>query len=180
MEIPSEKDLVTVGRLMRPHGFRGEIKCAPQTHDLNRCEKLSTVYACLNSGTVRLEVESARVAGNLWLIKFKGRDSSESVRELVNADICIPMEERIPAPEGMYYFSDLEGFSIIGESGSVIGQVLSVEELPSVNAFRFIYNGREILAPWIKECVGEIDGERRTVNVSETFLRELFERRVGC
>ncbi len=180
METPTEKDLVTVGHLMRPHGFRGEIKCAPQTHDLNRCQKLSTVYARSSSETVRLEVESARVAGNLWLLKFKGRDSSESVRALVNADICVPMEERIPAPEGMYYFSDLEGFSVIGEGGSVIGQVLSVEELPSVNAFRFIYNGKEILAPWVKGCVGEIDGCRRTVNVSETFLRELFERSVGC
>lgn len=180
MEIAAEKDLVVVGHLMRPHGFRGEIKCAPETHDKSRCRKLSTVYANIASESLPLEVESARVAGDIWLLKFKGYDSLEAVRSLVNADICIPLEERIPAPEGMYYFSDLEGFSVIGDSGTVIGTVLSVERLPSVNAFRFTYKGSEVLAPWIKECVGEIDSGNRTVNISEKFLDELFGRRVGC
>ena len=179
MENVHAKDLVVVGHLMRTHGFKGEIKCAPQTHDLNRCKKFTTVFALIKASTLALEVESARVANDIWILKFKGYDSSEAVQNLVNADIGVPMKERIPAPEGKYYFSDLEGFSIIGDSGSVIGSVLSVEQLPSVNAFRFTYKGSEILAPWIKECVGEIDSEKRTVQMSEAFLAKLFDMRVG-
>ena len=179
MENVHAKDLVVVGHLMRTHGFKGEIKCAPQTHDLNRCKKFTTVFALIKASTLALEVESARVANDIWILKFKGYDSSEAVQNLVNADIGVPMEERIPAPEGKYYFSDLEGFSIIGDSGSVIGSVLSVEQFPSVNAFRFTYKGSEILAPWIKECVGEIDSEKRTVQISEAFLAKLFDMRVG-
>lgn len=179
MENVHAKDLVVVGHLMRTHGFKGEIKCAPQTHDLNRCKKFTTVFALINASTLALEVESARVANDIWILKFKGYDSSEAVQNLVNADIGVPMKERIPAPEGKYYFSDLEGFSIIGDSGSVIGSVLSVEQLPSVNAFRFTYKGSKILAPWIKECVGEIDSEKRTVQISEAFLAKLFDMRVG-
>ena len=179
MENVHAKDLVVVGHLMRTHGFKGEIKCAPQTQDLNRCKKFTTVFALIKASTLALEVESARVANDIWILKFKGYDSSEAVQNLVNADIGVPMKERIPAPEGKYYFSDLEGFSIIGDSGSVIGSVLSVEQLPSVNAFRFTYKGSEILAPWIKECVGEIDSEKRTVQISEAFLAKLFDMRVG-
>ena len=179
MENANANDQVVVGHLMRTHGFKGEIKCAPQTHDLNRCKKFTTVYALVDKTNIPLEVESARVANDIWILKFKGYDSSEAVQSLVNADISVPMEERIPAPEGKYYFSDLEGFSVIGDSGSVIGSVLSVEQLPSVNAFRFTYKGSEILAPWIQECVGEIDSEKRTVQISEAFLAKLFDMRVG-
>ena len=179
MENVHAKDLVVVGHLMRTHGFKGEIKCAPQTHDLNRCKKFTTVYELIKASTLALEVESARVANDIWILKFKGYDSSEAVQNLVNADIGVPMKERIPAPEGKYYFSDLEGFSIIGDSGSVIGSVLSVEQLPRVNAFRFTYKGSEILDPWLKERVGEIDSEKRTVQISEAFLAKLFDMRVG-
>ena len=88
------------------------------------------------------------------------------------------MRERIPAPAGQYYFSDLEGFSIIGDAGQEIGKVLSVEQLPSVNAFRFTYKGSEILAPWINECVREIDENGKKVRISEEFLAKLFDMRV--
>ena len=178
MDNANEKDLVVVGHLMRPHGFKGEIKCNPQTHDISRCKKFTTVFALSADSTVPLEVEKARVAGDLWLLKFKGYDSPESLRPFVNADIGVPMDERIPAPEGKYYFSDLEGFSVIGDSGEEIGKVLSVEALPSVNAFRFAYKGSERLAPWIEACVREIDSGNRTVRISEAFLEKLFSMRV--
>ncbi len=179
MEHANEKDLVVVGRLMKPHGFKGEIKCAPETHDLSRCNRFTTVLARTANGTVSLEVQEARVAHDLWLLRFKGYDSPESLRPLVNADLCVPMCERIPAPEGKYYFSDLEGFSVIGDDLSEIGKVLSVEELPSVNAFRFAYKGSEILAPWIDACVLNIDTEHRSVRISEAFLQKLFAMRVS-
>lgn len=172
------KDLVVIGHLMRPHGFKGEIKCAPQTHDLQRCKRLATVYALVPKAVLPIEVENVRLAGNIWIFKFKGYDSSESLKELVNADIGVPMSERIPAPAGQYYFSDLEGFSIIGDAGQEIGKVLSVESLPSVNAFRFTYKGSEILAPWINECVREIDENGKKVRISEEFLAKLFDMRV--
>ncbi|MCI5600671.1 MAG: ribosome maturation factor RimM [Hallerella porci] len=178
MENAIDKDLVVVGHLMRTHGFKGEIKCAPQTHDIKRCQKLTTVYALCSKDTLPLKVENARIAGDLWILKFQGYDSPASLKSLVNADICVPMSERIPAPEGKYYFSDLEGYSVIGDADQEIAKVLSVEVLPSVNAFRFTYKGSEILAPWIKECVGEINSEKRTVKISEVFLQKLFEMRV--
>lgn len=178
MENANEKELVVVGHLMKPHGFKGEIKCAPQTHDIARCQKFTTVYVTSASSVVPLEVESARIAHDIWLLRFKGYDFPESLKPLVNLDICVPMDERIPAPKGTYYFSDLEGFSVIGDSENEIGKVLSVEALPSVNAFRFVYKGSEILAPWIKECVFSIDSEKRTVRISEAFLEKFFAMRV--
>lgn len=178
MESINAKDLVVVGHLMKPHGFGGEIKCAPQTHDIKRCQKLTTVYAIISNEVIDLVIEKARIADKFWLLKFKGYDSPEALRSLVNADISVPFAERIPAPEGKFYFSDLEGFDVIGDDGAKIGTVLSVEELPSVNAFRFTYKGREVLAPWIKECVGTIDQEKRTVPISEAFLDKLFSMRV--
>lgn len=169
------EEKVTIGQLMRPHGLGGQIKCKPLTHDIKRCEKLTRVFAVKDGNETDLSMEKASVAGGFWLLKFKGYDTVEAVSPFVNADLCVPLSERIPAPAGEYYASDFEGFDAIGESGTVIGKISSVQTLPSVNVFVLNYRGREVFAPWIDACVGAIDMEKKTVRISETFLDNLID-----
>lgn len=169
------EEKITIGQLMRPHGLRGQIKCKPLTHDIKRCEKLTRVFAVKDGNETELSVESASVGGGLWLLKFKGYDTVESVAALVNADLCVPLSERIPAPAGEYYASDFEGFDAIGDAGNVIGKISSVQTFPSVNAFVLNYRGREVFAPWIDACVGAIDMEKKTICISDKFLDNLID-----
>jgi len=164
------EEFVTIGRLMRPHGVRGQIKCMPETHDASRHSKLTRVFAIQGDKSTELILEKSSLAGSIWLLKFVGYDSPESIAPFVNAEIAVPFSERIPAPEGEYYFSDLVGFDAINSKGEVFAKVLSVESLPTVNAFCIRYQGKEIYAPWIDDCIGVIDTEKHTVQMSESYL----------
>jgi 16S rRNA processing protein RimM len=168
------EELVTIGRLMRPHGVRGQIKCMPETHDLSRHSKLRRVYASQNGKMTELLIEKSALMDSIWLLKFEGYDTPESVAPYVNAELSIPISERLPAPEGEFYFSDLVDFDVIDSAGKTFAKVLSVESLPTVNAFRIRYHGKEIFAPWIDDCVGEIDTIKRTVQISEAYLAHMF------
>lgn len=170
-----QNNYVIIGRLMRPHGLRGDIKCAPHTHDLLRHRKLKSVdLACADGSRKTLQVERSSLHGDIWHLKFAGYDTPEKAQELVNAEVQVAEADRIQPPPGQFYFSDLEGLTAVDENGQKVGTVLSVEELPSVNAFVIRIRGREVYAPWIDNCIGPIDLEARTVQVNLEYLGELL------
>ena len=168
-----QQEYITVCQLMRTHGVKGYIKAMPLTHDLTRHESLKAVRLKKTNGEVLdLELEDSKLANTIWLLKFKGYDSPESIAHFVNGDLMIPKSERLPLPEGQYYFDDLEGFRVHTEDGRDIGEVVSVEELPTVDAFdikfdpqyQTEFSSKRILAPWIDDCILEIvDGDRYIV-----------------
>jgi 16S rRNA processing protein RimM len=116
------------------------------------------------------KVVHASPHGPLWHLRIEGFESPESAATLNNALVLIPSQERLPAPKGEYYSSDLEGLTVVDDSGKVRGKVISVIELPSINSLELRINGIEVIAPWIDSCVGHIDLDARTVLIHIDFL----------
>lgn len=176
------EDYITVCQLMRAHGVKGYIKAMPLTHDITRHESLKNVLVQKTNGeTLELEVEDSKQAGDIWHLKFKGFDSPETVQALVNGDVMIPESERLPAPEGEYYIDDLEGFQVKTEDGRLVGEVLEVQELVTVNAFHIKFNldvqnefsSKSILAPWIDDCIKDINEEEEYIVCDSDYLKSL-------
>lgn len=175
-----ETDYITVCQLMRTHGVKGYIKAKPLTHDLSRHASLKEVVLRKTNGEeVTLTMEDSKLANDIWLLKFKGYDTPESVQHFVNGDLMIPESERLPAPEGEYYIDDLEGFRVHTEDGRDVGKVIEVQELPTVYAFHIQFDPefqkdfspRSILAPWIDDCVKEIDEDGGFIVCDALYLK---------
>lgn len=181
MKNNSTEDLVFIGILGRPHGVRGQIRCRPQTHDLDRHELLQEVFIQKGDSLQKLHVESSSSGNGVWFLKFKDFDSPESVASLVNGELFISSEERLPPPEGLYYLSDFSGFSVFTEKGEQVGCVKECLELPSVNAFQIrfskekesLFSSKEILVPWIDDCILSIEESEKKIVCSESFLISL-------
>ena len=173
--MPEKQELIAVARLMKPHGVKGDIKTEPLSHEPNRLRKLSQVTLQLADHTLRpVRVVHASPHGPVWHLRIEGYETPEAAAELNNALVLISAQERLPAPKGEYYTSDLEGLSVLDETGKVRGKVISIVELPSVNSLELRINGIEVIAPWIKDCVGAIDLEARTVSVNFEFLYGVY------
>ncbi len=181
-ESEAQEEYITVCQLMRTHGVKGYIKAMPLTHDLTRHEKLKDVMLKkTNRELVKLTVEDSRLANNLWLLKFEGYDTPESIAHFVNGDLMIPESERLPAPEGEYYIDDLAGFRVKLEDGREVGEVLEVVELPTIDAFNIKFDDefqkefttKPILAPWNDDCVTEIDEEGEFIVCDSSYLKAL-------
>jgi len=172
----SMEELITVARLLKPHGVRGDIKAEPLTHDPSRLAKLKRVFLTQQNGQPQEHTLIAASAhGDLWHLRFAGFESPEAAIALNNSLVQIPITERIAPPEGLYYSSELEGLNVIDDQGKVVGKVLSVLDLPSVTSLEVKIGSHTILAPWIPACVGEIDLAKRTVLIHLSFLGELME-----
>lgn len=180
--MPELDNYITICELMRTHGVKGYIKANPLTHDLTRHEKLEAVKVRKANGEVLdLELEDSKQAASLWHLKFKGIDTPENAQALVNGEVLIPESERLPAPEGEYYLDDLEGFRVHTEDGRDVGEVIEVQELPTVNAFNIKFDltfqgefsSKAILAPWIDDCVKEINEEGQFIVCDADYLKAL-------
>ena len=180
--MPDYSNYITVCELMGSHGVRGFIKARPTTHDPERHKLLKAVVVeKVNGQFVELEVEESKLAGALWHLKFKGFDTPESLRPLVNGNLMVSPDERIPAPEGEFYLDDLAGFAVKLSDGRTVGEVLEVQELPTVDAFLIKFSEeaqgefskKPILAPWIEDCVSEIDEENQAIICDGDYLRAL-------
>lgn len=169
------QEYVTVARILRAHGVHGEIKVEPLTHDLHRYKTLNKVLVeCSNGKRLEKEVVSGKLSGDLWYLKFADIHQPEDAQELHNAFLLIPLAERLPAPSGLYYPSDLKGLIVLDDNGNQRGKVLDMLVFPSVNSLEISVSGKTIMAPMIDACVGEIDLTAHTVKIHFDFIADLL------
>ena len=116
-----------------------------------------------------------------WLLKFKEFNTTESVASLTHGELLISPEERLPVPDDQYYLSDFSEFLAYSENNEFLGNIVECLELPSVNAFCISFSQekqkdfstKEILAPWIDDCVLDIDESAKKIIFSTQFLKSL-------
>ena len=104
-------------------------------------------------------VESAWLHQGRMILKFRGVDTMSAAEELEGWELRIPKEERPPAPEGEFYFSDLLGCEVVEKNGRVLGKVENWEEFGPTPLL--VVDGKFI--PFAKAICVEIDLAARRI-----------------
>jgi 16S rRNA processing protein RimM len=122
---------VTVARILRPHGRRGEVACEILTDFPERLKRLKFAELRGARGEPRrAAIRSCWLSqsrGGQAIFLFEGSDSINDAEKLVGLEVQIPFSERIKLPAGSYYITDLAGCEVRESRGSPIGQVRDVQ-----------------------------------------------------
>ena len=113
---------VTLARIVRARGRRGEVAAEILTDFPERLTRLRQVWLC-ESGRRAQGARADRLArvrecwispsrGSQAIFHFEGSDSISQAQELVGLEVQVPFEERMPLPAGRYYISDLIGCEV--------------------------------------------------------------------
>jgi 16S rRNA processing protein RimM len=120
--IAPESGWVTVARLGKTRGNRGEITALALSSKPERYQALREVY--LFGAGDRYNVESAWFHDGTLILKFRGIDTISDAEKLVGAEVRIPRSERIRLEPGEYFETDLVGCEIIERgTGQSLGRV---------------------------------------------------------
>jgi 16S rRNA processing protein RimM len=170
---PSPTDLILVGVLQKPYGLLGEIKVKPETFDFERHARLTQVYCRKRHGKdiEMLTVRATRADDRYWYLKFEDLKTPEAVAHLSGCELCVDAKERLELPEGMVYFSDLPGMSVIDERGENAGTVIEVMETGSLEYILIRTPRGEIPVPWNDQFVKSIDAKTKIVTLDLSTLR---------
>ena len=161
----SPEDLHTIGLITGVHGLQGTLRVAPLSDFPERFAALRRVYL-MRDGLVLGEYEVKRIK---WmqaqlLVTLREVTKRENAELLRGAEFCVPEAETWPLPENVYYITELIGFGIVAEDGTAIGKLTDVVEGAQDTLVVTTPQG-ELLVPFVQEWVGEVNPERRTIQV---------------
>jgi len=158
---------LTVARLVRTHGTRGELAAELETDDLSPFDPGAEVELWDGAGVRRpARIRETRPHGDRLLVQFEGIDSLSEAELVAGWSVQIPAAARAPAAPGHYYVADLAGCQVVdAESGRVLGQVEGWMETGAVPVLEVRNGEREILIPFAASICVEIDPANRTIRV---------------
>jgi 16S rRNA processing protein RimM len=127
-------ETVQVGRVLRPHGVRGEVKIEVLSDVPDRFAPGAALQlvrdgaaAAAIAASVERTVEAFRPVKGGAIVRFAGCDDREAAEALRGAWLEVPRGSVPPAPPGTYYHYELLGCRC-SASGAELGTVVEVAE----------------------------------------------------
>jgi 16S rRNA processing protein RimM len=162
-EEPSS-DPVTVGRVLAPHGIRGELKVQPLTDFPERFEAGSRLWLKGQQWVV----QQGRWAGRSVILKLRGLDTRNEAETLRNAELTVPEAATIDQ-EGVYYLHDIVGLPVFDGAGAALGKLEEVFNSGSTDIYVIRGDLGELLLPALEDVITQVDvaGGRIVVDVPE-------------
>ena len=165
-------DRLTLARVVRPHGIRGEVAAAILTDFPERLTKLREVW--LWDGRAeprRAEVRSCRLSasrGGAAIIHFAGVDSMTAAEKLRGLEVQVSLSSRTPLPASSYYISDLIGCEVWEQGAKLgaarLGVVKGVQQV-GTPVLEIDTPEGELLVPLAQESCTKINTAARRIEV---------------
>jgi len=173
---------VTLARILRPRGLRGEVAAEILTDFPERLPKLREVWLVDERGASRrMVVQKCWLSpsrGGQAIFHFAGIDSIESAEPLRGFEVQVPLEQRAKLAAGNYYVGDLIGCEVWEQSAaSAMGTVRDVEFPGGVPLLALTTGDGEVLVPLAAEFCTRIDIKAKRIDVVlPEGLRDLNRR----
>lgn len=160
------KDRVSIARIVKSRGVRGEVAADLLTDFPERFEELHSVSIVGPGRHFEESLEGYWFHKNRIILKFVGRDSPEDVRELIGCDIRIPAEDRVDLPAGAYFDSELVGCEVV-QRGRSLGRVADLLKVGDsvTNLVVVDLENREFMVPFIHEFVRSVNIDEQRIEV---------------
>ena len=170
--VPAEEFTgVTLARILRPRGLRGEVAAEILTDFPERLTKLREVWLADGRNPPRhVRVRKCWLSpgrGGQAIFHFADIDSMEEAGSLRGLEVQVPIEQRAKLDAGNYFVGDLIGCAV-WEAGasSAIRSVRDVEFPGGVPLLAVDTEDGEVLVPLAAEFCKRIDVEEKRIDVS--------------
>lgn len=156
-------EFITIGRIIRPHGIRGEVKVYPLTTIPGRFLDVGDVIVEYPDGSNETHhIWHARYANDYVIVKFDTLGTRNDAERLSGSYISVPRSKIPILDEGSYYAFDLIGVQVNDEQGKWAGEIVDIESFPA-NDILIIRreDGVTVQVPAVREFVIAVDIEQK-------------------
>ena len=164
---PSEPPFLIVGRVLRPHGVRGEVRVEIHTDFPERFALYETLY--LGDQFESYDLQGHRFHQGKVLLKFRGVDDRNVAETLRGQWVWISVQDAAPLEEGEIYLHQMLHLQVVTVEGERLGTVSEIIETGANPVYVVRGRSGEILIPDTQEVIVDVDLERQvaTVNLIE-------------
>lgn len=157
--------LVVVGRIGRAHGIRGDVSIEVRTDEP---ENRFVVGGELITDSGRhLRIRDVKWHSGRLLLAFDGVQDRTEVEQLRGMLLQVERDEaETPDDPEEFYDSALIDCRVVDEDGVDLGTVREVAHLPAHDLLVIDREGSEVLIPFVREFVPEVDIAARRIVVT--------------
>ncbi len=156
-----EPDLVRVGRVVKPHGIRGELVIAPLGDTLGSLSPSIPIWVGRPNP---YRIGSVRSHQGRLLVTLDGCDDRDGAERLRGADVQVKRDRLAELPDGEWYVDDLVGYRVEDAVGGGTGRVTAVIE-GTHDMLEVAWDGETVLVPMVREWLVSTDPAARHIVV---------------
>ncbi|MEO1365741.1 MAG: ribosome maturation factor RimM [Acidobacteriota bacterium] len=163
----TDRGPIAVGRVLRAHGIRGEVKVEVWSDVDDRFAKgVELQIRPAPSGRVETRrVTGVRTDRGTLLLRFDGVESRDDAEALRGAVLEVDEAQVPEAPDGFYYHFQLEGCRVTDASAGVVGTVAEVIEDGGGHILRLEDGAKTVLIPFVDAFLRRVDVTAREIDV---------------
>jgi 16S rRNA processing protein RimM len=143
---------VVLGRISGLHGVRGWVKVYSYTEPREAVLDYDRWLLSSKGGWRAAEVAEGQRHGKTVIARLDGFVDRDQAAELVGAEIGVLREDMPEAEQGRFYWSDLEGLTVVHRDGTELGKVAYLLET-GANDVLVVEGERERLIPFVMDKV---------------------------
>lgn len=158
---------ITVGKIVKPQGIKGEVKLLCYVDAPDGFSHVQYLYV----DGIRKRVLKARVLGADVYLTLEGVTDRNAAEALRNKEVSIERDQADVLKTGEYFISDLIGLEVVS-AGRRLGVIRDVLQHGAADVFD-IRGEKNYMAPFLKALVLDIDLEKGVMTVDEAKWREV-------
>jgi 16S rRNA processing protein RimM len=157
-------DTVRVGRVLRPHGLRGEVVVEVETEVRGRLAAGSELLLRSRDGVVRpVRLATGSFAATTARVRIEGCASRNDAEALRGAELEVPIERVPEPPPGAFWQHELVGAICRDRRAGELGQVEELIEHGGRWWLQVRGARGEVLIPFAEPFLERVDRETRTL-----------------
>jgi 16S rRNA processing protein RimM len=158
------KQHLVAGRIVRPHGLRGQVIVEPASELIERVRPGQAVR--LGETGRKSRVVSLQPHGTRYLMSLEGYGTREAAEVLRGELIQCPLDDLGPLPDGVFFRWQIVGLRAVTEDGTELGEIVEVLSTGANDVYEVLQaDGRRVLLPAISSVIREIDLEHGLVRI---------------
>jgi 16S rRNA processing protein RimM len=156
--------MVTVGRVVRPHGNKGQVVVAAETDFGADRFRVGEVVWWSRTGTPEpVAITDSRPHDGRWVIGLEGVRSIDDANALRDVELRVPAETLRPLGPQAYYVHELAGCRVETADGRKVGTVGRVDFGSGTPILVVLGAGREVLVPMAEDICRRIDVSAKVI-----------------
>jgi len=159
-------DCYHLGYVAKLHGFKGEVSFFLDVTIPEEYASLDSVFIEINGQLTPFFVEDFQLRPKGFAtVKLEGVDNEDDAKAIIRKNLYLPLTD-LPALSGKnFYDHEVVGFKVTDVSFGDVGTLVQIIDLPVNPLIQVDANGKEVLIPFVKDLVQEVDRERKILTV---------------
>lgn len=155
---------ISVGRIVKPQGIKGEVKIHALTDDIARFSKLKVLYIDERP----YKIASMRMDGSFVFVKFFGVDDRNAAELLRDKFVRIDRVNAVELGECEFFVVDLVGATVTTKSGEELGKISAVDKFGAADVVT-VKGDKNFSFPFLKRVIANFDAEEKVLVVTDSL-----------